>query len=227
MLLQAALSLDVLLLQLSDKVVLQLHLLQALVVLSVSLRGFDSVLLLVLFQLVNVLLQLLGLCLVPLDLVLQLLELPLQRLDGVALLALLVLSEDHVLVEDVTLAHLRLDALFILGDPPTEVFILLINEEQLGFYSAQVGFQLVLEDFKGGVFFLSLVEKGFLSPQLMLELLDLKLLLHLLLLLLLKCSDLLLVFLDLLLVVLREALLLVLIMSFFDLLLLKAPVDTL
>ena len=80
---------------------------------------------------------------------------------------------------------------------------------------------------KWGIFFFSLSKQGFLGFKLMLELLDLKLLLTLLFLFLLKGLNLLLVFLDLLLMQLSQLLLLVLIVGFFDFLLLKTPVNAL
>ena len=53
LLLEPSLSLNVLLLQLLDEVVLELDLLQTLVVLGVRLRSFDAILLFVLLQLVD------------------------------------------------------------------------------------------------------------------------------------------------------------------------------
>jgi len=73
LLLQAALSLYVLLLKLRDKVVFELDLFKALIVLGISLRCLNTIFLLVLLELIDQLLELLGLSLVTLDLVLELL----------------------------------------------------------------------------------------------------------------------------------------------------------
>ena len=73
LLFQASFGLDVLLLKLSDQVVLELHLLKALIVLGIGLGCLYTILLLVLLKLIDQLLQLLGFCLITLDLVLELL----------------------------------------------------------------------------------------------------------------------------------------------------------
>ena len=98
LLLELALSLDILLLEFGDDIVVKLHLLKALVVLGVSLRGLKTVLLLIILKLVNQLLQLLSLSLVPLNLVLELLELVLKGLNGANLVFFFLLCGGNILL---------------------------------------------------------------------------------------------------------------------------------
>ena len=53
MLFESAFSFDILLLELGDQIIFELDLLQALIVLGVGLRGFDTILLLILFKLID------------------------------------------------------------------------------------------------------------------------------------------------------------------------------
>ncbi len=129
LLLKTAFCLNVLLLKLGDKIVLKLNLLQTLIVLRVGLGSLDTVLLFIFLELVNQLLEFLSLSLVASNLILKFLQFALESLNGVALLALLFLGHDHVLIQEITLAHLGLDVLLVVVNLSAEVLVLLVDQE--------------------------------------------------------------------------------------------------
>lgn len=111
-----ALSLNIFLLKLGYNIIIELYLLKALIIFSIGLRCFKSILLLVRLEGLNGLLQLLSLVLVSLNLVYKLLELILLSLNGRELVSLLLLSSCHILVEKVTLPCLLFNVFSVLVD---------------------------------------------------------------------------------------------------------------
>jgi hypothetical protein len=128
LLLQATLSLYVLLLKLRDQVVFELNLFKALIVLGISLRCLNTIFLLVFLELIDQLLELLRLSLVPLDLVLELLKLALKGLDGITLFSLFLLCQYDILVKKVTFTHFGFYALFGFINICTIILVLLVGQ---------------------------------------------------------------------------------------------------
>jgi hypothetical protein len=116
LLLQLALSLNVFLLELGYNIIVQLHLLKALVILGIGLRCLKTILLFVGLEPADGPLQLLGLSFEALNLVDKLLELVLLSLDATELLPLFLLGSSHIFVEEVSLTSLLLDILPVLVD---------------------------------------------------------------------------------------------------------------
>jgi len=102
------------------------------------LRCLNTILLLILLQLVNELVQFLGFSLIALNLILKLLKLAIKRLDDICLITLFLLRENNIFVEEVTLTHLCLNTLVVLIDLSAQIFVFLVDEEKLSLNSAQV-----------------------------------------------------------------------------------------
>jgi len=102
------------------------------------LRCLNTILLLILLQLVNELVQFLGFSLIALNLILKLLKLAIKRLDDICLITLFLLRKNNIFVEEVTLTHLCLNPLVVFIDLSAQIFVFLVDEEKLCLNSAQV-----------------------------------------------------------------------------------------
>lgn len=133
LLLESSFRLNILLLKFGDQVVLELDLLEALIILSVSLRGFNTVLLFVLFKLMNKLLEIQGFMFVALNLVLKLFKFICKCLDYAELMSFILFSSNDIFVEEISLSHFGIDLFSVIIDFFLLKIKLLSKLIQLGF----------------------------------------------------------------------------------------------
>jgi len=101
-LLEFAFSFNVFLLELGDQIVLKFDLFKATVVSSISLRSFNTVLMLVFFKILDEVVKFLDFCLIACNFVLKLFQLVFKSLDSTNLLLALFFSCGYVLIQQIS-----------------------------------------------------------------------------------------------------------------------------